>query len=271
MNPQLSVVVPTRNAARTLDACLASLRAQQGAAIELIVVDNASNDDTPAIAARYADRVLAGGPERSAQRNQGWRAATAPLVAFLDADMVAEPQLAGDAVAVVRGDARLGALVIPEESFGVGFLARCRALEKRLYLGDPAVEAARVFTRAALAATGGFDERLTAFEDWDLTDRALAAGFLLGRTQARVWHDEGRIRLRVAFAKKRYYGQWLARYRSRPDAPPPRPLTRPVLTRSWGHLASQPVRAAGLAVLKAVEAAGIAAGALAARDRAGRR
>lgn len=262
MSGSLSVVVPTRNAARTLDRCLASVRAQRGAEVELIVVDNGSTDATPDVARRHADRVITAGPERSAQRNLGWRAASAPVVAFLDADMVAEPDLARQALDRLGADDGVGALVVPEESFGVGYFATCRALEKRLYLGDPAVEAARFFTRDALAATGGFDERLTAFEDWDLTDRVTGAGWQLGRTQARVWHDEGRIRLRRAFAKKAYYGQWLWRYRNRPGAPPPRPLGRTALWRGWPQLAAHPVPAAGLVVLKTVEAAGIGAGAI---------
>jgi glycosyltransferase involved in cell wall biosynthesis len=262
---QISVVVPTRNAATTLGRCLASVRAQTGAEVEVIVVDNTSTDDTVAVARRYADQVIVGGPERSAQRNRGWRAASTPVIAFLDADMVADAALAGQALQILEREPALGALVVPEQSFGVGFLARCRALEKRLYLGDPAVEAARVFTRTTLDVTGGFDERLTAFEDWDLTDRVRAAGLAIGRVQARLWHDEGRVQLRRVFAKKAYYGRWLWEYHHRVDAPPARGMSRRAVVGIVPHLVAQPVVGAGLVLLKAVDAAGIASGALRAR------
>ena len=71
MTPLVSVVVPTRNAGRTVETCLRSIRAQTWPALELIVVDNGSTDATWAVARRHADLALRGGPERSAQRNQG--------------------------------------------------------------------------------------------------------------------------------------------------------------------------------------------------------
>src|ERR687894_2265889 len=67
----VSVVVPTRNAGRTIEVCLRSIRAQTWPALELIVVDNGSSDATWAVARRHADLALRGGPERSAQRNLG--------------------------------------------------------------------------------------------------------------------------------------------------------------------------------------------------------
>lgn len=56
---RISVVVRVRNEERYLGAVLAAIRAQRIAAeVELLIVDNGSTDQTAAIAARYADRVL---------------------------------------------------------------------------------------------------------------------------------------------------------------------------------------------------------------------
>ena len=256
---RVTFVVPTRNAARTLRACLESIRRQDHPDVELVVVDNSSTDQTVEIARDIADVVATGGPERSAQRNQGAALATGSVLVFADADMVFEPSVARDAFRLLGAgsDPGVGAVVIPELAFGTGFWARCRVLEKELYLGDPAVEAARAVRADDFARTGGYDESLVGPEDWDLADRVVAVGARrLDRTAGRVWHDEGRIALRAAFRKKRYYGRGVAVYLEQPNRRrlPRRALNEPL------RIARRPHLAAGLAVLKFVELSGIATG-----------
>lgn len=263
--PQVTVVVPTRNSGRTLDACLRSIRAQRHAdgtpvPLELVVVDNHSTDATAEVARRLADRVIVAGPERSAQRNLGAAAGHAPYVAFVDSDQVLEAHVVSEAVAVLDGATDVGVVVVPETCFGDGFWVRCRRLERRASLGDERTEAGRVYRRHALDTLGGFDERLTGPEDWELHDRTVAAGWHVGRTSARIHHDEGRVTLRSTFAKKRYYGRWLGPYRQLPWAratlfSPRRVVADPAA------LLRRPVTAGGLIVLKAVEATGAALGA----------
>lgn len=255
---RLSVVVPTRNSARALEGCLRSVRDQTHPDVELIVVDNGSTDKTRSIAETHADRVLDRGPERSAQRNHGWMVSRGELVLFLDSDQVLTPGLAAEAVDAFRADPGLGALVIPEHAFGDGFLAGARALEKRLYLGDGTVEAARVFRRSALESCGGYDETLTGAEDWELPDRVEASGHRVGRTRATVWHDEGRVKLRTAFAKKRYYAAGVHSYLTRGGHR--RPLVRGRSLLRLGLLAKSPVTGAGLVLLRAVEGLGMVLG-----------
>jgi glycosyltransferase involved in cell wall biosynthesis len=258
--PLVTVVVPTRNTERTLARCLSSVRAQTYPELELIVVDNSSTDETTVIAGAYADVVATCGPERSAQRNHGWRVSSGEYIVFIDADMVLADSVVAEVVDAFRAGPGLGALVIPELAFGEGFLARCRALEKRLYLGDSRVEAARAFPRRVLDEVGGYAEELTAFEDWELPDRIRAAGYGVGRVPSVVLHDEGRLSLRGAFRKKRYYGRWLPRYRRMRRAVP-RPLGRPALLSQPGQLLRAPHRFAGLLLLKTAEWSGLALGA----------
>ncbi|MGI5242310.1 glycosyltransferase family 2 protein [Dactylosporangium sp. CA-139066] len=258
--PLISVVVPTLNTQRTLARCLTSIRAQSYPHVELVVVDNRSTDATTAIARDHADVVATCGPERSAQRNHGWRISSGEYVIFIDADMVLAGDIVAEVVDAFRAGPDLGALVIPELAFGDGFLARCRALEKRLYLGDSRVEAARAFPRQVLDKVGGYDEDITGFEDWELPDRVLAAGYRLGRVSSFIMHDEGRISLRRAFHKKRYYGRWLPRYRKAQQAVP-RPLGRPALLSHPGLVLRAPHRFAGLLLLKTTEWSGLALGA----------
>jgi hypothetical protein len=252
----LSVVIPTRNAGRTLASCLASLARQDLPGVELIVVDNGSTDDTEAIARAAGARWLQVGGERSRQRNAGWRAARGPVVVFLDADMLAPVDLATGCHAAVSSGSE--AAVIDERSVGQGFWASCRRLERTCYADEPFVEAARAFDRRLLQRVGGYDESLHAFEDWELHDRCLAAGARIGRVAPAagpLLHDEGRLRLGERARKGAYYGQALARYRDRQGAARRlSPVRRAALfVRHAGTLARSPHLAAGLVVLKATE------------------
>jgi glycosyltransferase involved in cell wall biosynthesis len=257
---RISFVVPTRNSARTLHACLGSLRAQTHPDVESVVVDNGSTDGTADIARRHADLALSAGPERSAQRNRGAERSTGDVVVFIDSDMVLEPRVAEQVAAAFAAEPTHGALVIPERSFGTGFLTACRVLEKDLYVGDAGVEAPRAFRRAVIESLGGWNEQLTAAEDWDLADRAAAAGVGVGRVNAWIWHDEGRIRLGGTFAKKRYYGRWIQEYLRMHGGVGGRKFARTALLRQPGRLLRHPVLTTGLVVLKATEATGLLLG-----------
>jgi hypothetical protein len=92
----LSVVVPVSDAsetlARTLTAILASDLPRN--AYELIVVDDASSDGSAKVAARYADTVIRlNGRKVGAAyaRNRGAEIARAPVIAFVDPDVVVHP------------------------------------------------------------------------------------------------------------------------------------------------------------------------------------
>lgn len=95
-DPEVSVVIPTRDRAERLSAALAALRAQtlERERFEMVVVDDGSTDGTAALLADGEPglrtvRLPGRGP--AAARNAGWRAAQAPLVAFTDDDCEADP------------------------------------------------------------------------------------------------------------------------------------------------------------------------------------
>jgi glycosyltransferase involved in cell wall biosynthesis len=257
---KISFVVPTKNSERTLESCLASLKAQTYEDVEVVVVDNRSTDGTLDIASRLADVVETFGPERSAQRNRGTALSSGDVVVFVDSDMTFEPGVARDLVDVLAVRPEIGAVIIPERSFGEGFFARCRVLEKSLYVGDDSVEAARAFRREEIERLGGWDERLTAAEDWDLADRTRSAWIGVARVESYIWHDEGHIRLAATFAKKRYYGRWIAEYLRTHEGAGQRKLARTALFSKPGELVRNPVVSGGMFLLKGVEGAGLVAG-----------
>jgi glycosyltransferase involved in cell wall biosynthesis len=251
---RVSVIVPTRNSARTLAECLRSVRAQSHDEVEVLVVDNESADGTSAIARDFADVVLTAGPERSAQRNRGTTKATGAAFLFVDSDMILARDVIADCVRAATGG--VGAVVIPEASFGDGFWARCKSLERSCYVDDPAIEAARFFTREVFENLGGYDEQLVGGEDWDLHERARRSGAAVGRADAYIWHDEGRLELGELVAKKFRYGKTLGRYaRKHPRLARSQlqPL-RPAFLRHRSRLVRYPLVTAGIVVMKLAEA-----------------
>ena len=103
--PAISVIVPTYNCGPYLAESLDSVFAQTERDFEVIVVDDGSTDDTPAVLARYGGRVTVvqgshGG--LSAARNLGLARAGGEWVAFHDADDVAVPDRLAWSLAFLR-------------------------------------------------------------------------------------------------------------------------------------------------------------------------
>ncbi|HVA22181.1 MAG TPA: glycosyltransferase family 2 protein [Candidatus Micrarchaeia archaeon] len=257
LSGSIGVVVPTRNSARTLARCLASLRGQTRPC-PVVVVDNYSGDETQAIARRLADRLVVAGPERSRQRNLGAAALPTTIVGFIDSDMVVPPTMIEEVGIAMAGGA--GAAIIPERSVGEGYWARVRALERSACVGHRGVEAARFFRREVLDAVGGWDEDLSIGEDRDLTLRAGRVTAFV-RTQSLIDHDEGRLRFLDDVRKRSGYALGVEPFvrkhgwRALAEA-----IDRPYLRRPWRVAASHPGLAVGLVALKAGEAAAVAWG-----------
>lgn len=214
--PLVSVVVPSRNSEKTIGACLDSILDQNYRNIEIILVDNYSTDNTCEVAGRYTQKVFRVGPERSAQRNYGAALAIGEYLLFPDSDMVLTENVVLSCIERVRDNPEVMAVVIPEESFGIGFWADCRRLERLFYKGVDWLEAARFFKRDALLEMGGYDLKNTGTEDFDLPQRIKArygAGST-ARISALVYHDEQRRSLLEACKTNYYYGQGIDAYRS---------------------------------------------------------
>lgn len=116
MKPQVTVIVPAFRAAGTLRDAIASARAQTLSAIEIVIVDDGSPDETGAL----ADALVREDPRIRVrhQRNAGGylarlkatRAATTPWLAFLDADDTYEPT----ALSELHDFAQINALDVAE-------------------------------------------------------------------------------------------------------------------------------------------------------------
>lgn len=208
--PVVSVIVTTKNSSKTLRACLESIKQQTFKDVELVLVDNYSADDTLMIAQRYTKHVFSKGPERSTQRNFAVEKATGSYVCIIDSDMELAPTIIAECVDAMKEKGAAG-VIIPEESFGKGFWAKCKQLERSYYVGIPYMEAARFFKRSDYLDVGGYDESMVSGEDWDLSQRIEQLGSF-SRTDAYIYHNEGKISLWKTIKKKFYYASKFASY-----------------------------------------------------------
>ena len=193
--PVVSVVIPTFQRADRLERLVAALSAQtlDCSRFEVAIVDDCSTDDTAAILAKLADSTdlnlrrlqtesNSGGP--SAPRNLGWRASSAPIIAFLDDDCFPEPEWLAAGVAAMQAHPRWGlcqGYTWPELRMGAGPGGRW-VVSRTVTESTCWFEAANIFyRRAALEAVQGFDERIKTWgEDTDLGWRVVEAGWEAG-------------------------------------------------------------------------------------------
>ena len=208
---RVSVIVTTRNNASTLDACLRSIVDQSYENIELLVIDNNSRDNTKDIAKNYTKLVFDKGPERSTQRNFGVHKAKGSYILIIDSDMELTKNVVADCVKQTAIHPEAKALIIPEESFGEGFWAQCKRLERSFYIGQDDIEAARFFEKSLYEQVGGYDETMVGGEDWDLSQR-MREYTTIGRVSALIMHNEGRFSLHTALKKKFYYTKGFMTY-----------------------------------------------------------
>ena len=178
----VSVVIAAYNQAAWLGHAIESVRAQSFEDWELVVVDDGSTDATREVASRHtADGriryVHQARGERSAARNRGIAASSAPLVAFLDADDVWLPEKLAKQVTALAADPIAGLCYTPARFIDAA--GRPLPIRKppraisgevfaRLMRGNVIILASVLVRRRCLEEVGGFDTTLNACEDWDL-------------------------------------------------------------------------------------------------------
>ncbi|MFH0897188.1 MAG: glycosyltransferase [Candidatus Bathyarchaeota archaeon] len=211
-NPLVSVVITTRNEEKNIENCLRSVKDQTFKNIELIVVDNFSNDRTVEFAKKFTQKFYSKGPERSTQRNCGAEISSGEYLLYLDADMIASPDLVEECVEKCEIDG-FDALYIPERIVGEGFWIKVRNFERSFYNGT-VIDAVRFIRKDLFERIGGFDESLTGPEDWDFDRRIRKIG-QAGIVNVALYHNEGGFNMVKYLEKKKYYTSGIKNYVSK--------------------------------------------------------
>lgn len=187
-DPVLTVVVPVRDAASSIGACLDAIGSQAGAPEwELIVVDNGSRDGTDRLATAHpaVSRVVREPrPGSYAARNAGIAVARGTVLAFTDADCVPDPVwLSAAAKSLETGADLVGGAVVPLRSPTPTLWERydrATYLDQARYVEWGFAATANLHVRRAVFdAIGPFDGALRSGGDVEFSRRAVAAGFRL--------------------------------------------------------------------------------------------
>jgi glycogen synthase len=95
---RIDTVIPTRNRAADLKACLGSLVPQLHSNDSVIVIDNGSTDETPTVLRSFEGLEVIHDDAKSLSIlfNRGWRASSAEIIAFLNDDAVPDPTWLAD-------------------------------------------------------------------------------------------------------------------------------------------------------------------------------
>lgn len=209
---KVSIIIPTFNEEKNIERVLSSIKNQSYKACETIVVDDGSVDKTIGLARIYTSKVYPRShAERSVQRNFGANKATGKYLLFIDADMELTETVLKSCIENING---YKALIIPERTAGVGFMATIRKFEREMYMGDPTIEVARFFPKKVFEEFGGYDLNLTGTEDYDLPKRIMDKYGQNSVGWAKEWilHHETQLTLIKQLRKKFYYASKSANY-----------------------------------------------------------
>lgn len=222
--PSLCVVVPTRDRPAALRRCLAALHCQTARELEVVVVDDASEDAgavAATVAAADARLVRGAGRGPAAARNAGARAARAPVVCFTDDDCAPVP---GWAAALARRIAEgAAASAGPTRDAAQSPAATAaQAITSHLTEGslDPSTGRLAFAPTCNLACRTDvllglpFDERypLAAGEDRDWCARLLAAGHTLVYAPGAVVDHHQELSLAAFWRRQVRYGRGAYRF-----------------------------------------------------------
>ncbi|MBD2204051.1 glycosyltransferase [Calothrix sp. FACHB-1219] len=180
-NPSISVIIPAYNCQKTIQATIASVLNQTFTNFELIIINDGSQDSTLEIISKIEDYRLkifsfenAGG---NVSRNRGLKYAIGDFVSFLDADDIWKPdKLASQLQALQQNsDCKVayswsdyiddnGKFLVS----GRHFIANGDVYEQLLLNNFLENGSNPLICKEAIAELGGFDESLSAAQDWDM-------------------------------------------------------------------------------------------------------
>jgi glycosyltransferase involved in cell wall biosynthesis len=219
MNPEISVIIPTHNRALLVKKAVQSVQNQTVRDLEIIVIDDASIDETPQVLKDLQSKdsrikvirnnITRGG---SGARNSGISLAQGKWIAFLDDD---------DTWLAEKLEKQMNLLETNPDAIACtsSFIAHLPFGRSRLFIPPPEINLKQllygnvvggasvcVCLREAVDKAGGFDERLKSGQDWDLWIRLVQIGKFIPYPGVLVDYDSI-LEMRISTSPhSRYFG-----------------------------------------------------------------
>lgn len=229
IKPIISIIIPTRNEDQNIESCVNSIVDSKisKSTYEILVIDNYSKDQTKQRIKQLIKKSKKGlirfyvkGKERSAQRNFGAKKSKGKYLLFLDADMTISTNLLKECLKNItnrdqakRKTKKMVGLYVPEIIEGNSFWTKVRRFERGFY-NATVIDAVRFINKDFFHKVNGFDEKLNAFEDWDLNLRLKKLGdFHIVDTP--LFHNEQQFNLQKFIIKKNRYVLDYQKYRKK--------------------------------------------------------
>ncbi|HEY2376719.1 MAG TPA: glycosyltransferase family A protein [Gemmatimonadaceae bacterium] len=177
--PYLSVVMPVHNGGSRFPLALQALALSNlpRQSWELVVVDDASTDETATVAAQYADKLLRLRPEARGPgyaRNRGFELTLGECIAFINADVMVETDTLRNGAKVLTEHPGVGAVFgsCDASPMATGILSEYRSLVQRYYHRRDA-ENAFTFSSACGIIRSSVFERAGGYDEWHFSRRQI--------------------------------------------------------------------------------------------------
>jgi glycosyltransferase involved in cell wall biosynthesis len=185
--PIVSIIIPCFRQAHFLRRTIQCALAQTQPGIEVIVINDGSDDNTEEVAAEFADRIRYVAQENAglpAARNAGIGAATGKYLHFLDSDDLLHPEALGWLVAAAGGRndvlCEMGCRFFEKDDAMSGGIEKLPPAKDQfaaaLMRGNPGPPHSYLCSREMMRRIGGFDTSLKSCEDWDAWARMIFTG-----------------------------------------------------------------------------------------------
>jgi glycosyltransferase involved in cell wall biosynthesis len=271
--PKVSVVIPTYNAGDTITRCLKSIHNQSYAPVEVIVVDNFSNDTTMNVGRAFGARVQQLRSTPASARNLGIVNSSGKYVFFVDSDQVLSRFVIEECV-IKCEEEKAGMVRVPELFIGEGFWGSCSAEWKNYYgkveqrygargkilSGEP-----RFFEKGQLIRVGMFDVSLLWGEDYDLYQRLKERNVKEVSCKSMLYHCEP-VSVKGIMIRNLRYGESMPTFMHRSNKQVFSRVVRHSLlawVESLSELAEKPDEAFGCTILLGMKGFAMLAGLLA--------
>jgi glycosyltransferase involved in cell wall biosynthesis len=196
--PKVSFCIPTFNSSRTIEMCLKSIVKQEYPDIEIIIVDNGSNDETVEIAKNYTDKIYFDNGLLGSVRQTSFEKSKGKVIALFDSDIIIPHQKwLINSLAYFNCTDNVSTVwpknIAPPNSpwtTKLYFNMWSMSMDNRIKNGKSVFGGGNaLFLRSCLEDIGGIDRNIHWGEDFEWAQKLRSHGYQVVATKDPLYHD----------------------------------------------------------------------------------